>query len=195
MKKIAYIIPGFMQQTHMPGYQHCATELRKIGYIVKPISITWKYTVLSDWINEVQHQMKHDANDNVLLLGFSFGAIIACCISTNMPVQTQILCSLSPYFAEDLPKIPTKWATIIGKRRINNFKELKFIEVFNNQPKDTHIIAGTLEGKEIYHRATEANTFIPTSTLTMVEQCFHDLGQKEYMEAITYVINSLITRS
>jgi len=48
-------------------------------------------------------------NKNSLIIGFSFGAMVAFIASQKIRPKKLILCSLSPYFNEDLKKLRKGW--------------------------------------------------------------------------------------
>lgn len=57
---------------------------------------------MTDYLEEYRRQLKHKENDEVYLFGFSLGAMLAFIIAKEVNAKKLILCSLSPFFKEDL---------------------------------------------------------------------------------------------
>ena len=121
MNKIAFIIPGYVESKKSnPAYAKIAGYFREKGMRTVIVNIDWRYKVMSDYVKQFKETYaKCDINGaEVYFLGFSYGAMIAFISSTELKPKIQILCSLSPYFKEDLPHIPTWWKKYVGKKRM-----------------------------------------------------------------------------
>jgi len=190
MKKIIYIIPGFLENAKQEKYKEITKFFKKNGFTVIPANITWKYKIMNDYIDEFNSQYnKHDKNDEIYLFGFSFGAMISFFVSGDVKPKAQFLCSLSPYFKEDIPHIREWWKKYKGLKRISNFKILSFNNFSKMIKCKTFIFAGTKEGPEIERRARLANKQIKNSELFMIDGGKHDISQDIYTDKIKKIIS------
>lgn len=85
--KTIYFIPGLGEKCNLVRYKKLAQALQKKGYVVHPINPNW-YRPLSENVFPVK---KED-----IIIGFSFGAVIAYLIAKKYPCKKVILASLSP---------------------------------------------------------------------------------------------------
>lgn len=192
MNKIVYIIPGLGENTKQQEYKKIINYFQKKHFRVIPIKINWKRRVMSDYVQDFFDQYhQHNKNDQVYLFGFSFGAMISFIVSSQIKPQAQILCSLSPYFKEDLPTIRGWWKKLMGKARINNFGLWSFNNLSKKISCKTYIMVGAKEVQELVKRVKAANKKINNSELFAVDKAKHNIAQKEYLEQIKNVINKL----
>lgn len=97
-----FIIPGFMESVTDSDYQKLKRFLVRKGFVVKLVSIRWKYKTITDYITEFEHFYLKNKSDNNSVLGFSYGAVIAFSAAQKLGVNRLYLCSLSPDFSEDV---------------------------------------------------------------------------------------------
>ena len=130
--------------------------------------------------------------DNNIFFGFSYGAMTAFLASLKVKADILILCSLSPYFQEDLPSLFKYWKKSVGKKRIKDFKTYKMSELVSKVRTQTFILYGEREGKFIEKRANDTFNKIKTDKqLIKVKGAKHDMGNKQYLEEIKKVIEKL----
>lgn len=183
MKHILYLIPGWSEHTSQREYQKIKFHFESNGFEVVEISITWKRRVMSQYVDEFLSQCIHTKNDKVSVLGYSFGAMIAF-ISSKYIFYTNIyLCSLSPFFKEDMNLIPKSWKKELGLRRVEDFSSISFNEIIENWNLSTNVYL--FFGEEEYHllirRVKDAHTNIKNSQLISVPSCKHQLSHKNYL--------------
>jgi alpha/beta superfamily hydrolase len=199
MNKIIYIIPGFTEQVNVDIkiYQPVIKICKANGFTPVPIMITWKNHIMDDYVHECLQQIKNkqqnttNKKNQIYLFGFSFGAMIACIISTQIKPKAQILCSLSPYFSEDIPNIKKSWLKIIGKHREADFKKLYFAKLLPEIDCQTILLVGSKESKNIHKRVTDAHTKIKHNQLILVHGAKHDIADKNYIQEIQKIIQLL----
>jgi len=126
MKKRLYIIPGFGETTRDKPYKDIQKNAKNKGYEVVPISLSWSRHTMSDWIIEARKKVLEYGDNNSSILGFSFGAFIAIELSKEFSFKKIFVCSLSPYYSEDLKFIPKVAINWLGKKRVADFKRYKF---------------------------------------------------------------------
>lgn len=189
MAKVVYFIPGFEHIVEEDRYAGAVKLLKENGFTVLPVEITWKYKAMSDYVNQFLLQYnQHKDTDDVYLFGFSFGAVISFIASSQINPKMQFLCSLSPYFKEDLPLIKESWKEYLGKNRIRDFEKISFDEISQKVDCKTYIFAGNCEGPEVAWRAKSAQEQIRNSELFMIDGAKHDISQEVYEDKLREVI-------
>jgi esterase/lipase len=192
MRKLAFIIPGGHQSAKSKPYKDIANFFQQRG--IKPIlvEINWERTTLSDNIEQFMKQFRKYKADEVYVLGFSWGAMIAFISSQETKPKLQILCSLSPYFREDLPFIKHQWRTGVGKHRMNDFKNYSFDKISRKVKNETILLFGSKEPKQVYRRNRLAFKKLRCKKkIIFIKNAKHDIRQKEYLTAVKKVIEKI----
>lgn len=193
MSKIAFIIPGYSEsKKNNPAYYKIAGYFKQKN--IKPIivDIDWKYKTMSDYIKQFKKiYSKNKKEAEVYFLGFSYGAMVSFISSAELKPKVQILCSLSPYFKEDLPYIKEWWKRYMGQGRLADFQRISFNALAKNVSSKTIILAGNKEGKEVDRRVRDASKKIKNSKLTIIPNAKHKIEQVEYLAEIRKVISNL----
>ena len=153
------------------------------------IQIPWNYRTMRDWV--VFARKRIDPTTENYLFGFSYGAMIALILATEMKSKTIILCSLSPYFKEDLPRVPSSWKAYIGKRRIRDFATLSFKRLASKVTSRTILTVGEHESNVCHSRVRDAHLRLKNSRLVIIKGAKHNIHQKEYLAAVERIIRSL----
>ena len=186
MNKIVYIVPGFRESTKQKAYQEISKFFRRRKFKPILVKIPWKYKKMSDYVNYFMKQYKDDKN--AYLFGFSFGAMISFICSTKINPKMLILCSLSPYFKEDLPHIKSSWRRFIGKKRSDDLKNYSFSKLSKQVKCKTVIFAGSEESQLLFRRVREAKKKLKNSKLIIIKGAKHKISQREYLKAIKDLI-------
>ena len=186
MKHILYLIPGWSEHTSQKEYQELKSRFKNKGYKVVEISIMWRKRVMSEYVDEFLSQCIHTKNNKVSVLGYSFGAMIACISSRYISYTNMYLCSLSPFFKEDLINVPKSWKKELGIRRIKDFSTLSFNEIIEkwNPPTNVYLFFGEEEYHLLIRRVKDAHINIKNSQLISVPNCKHQLSHKNYLEKV-----------
>ncbi len=191
--KTVFIIPGFRESAATKGYKEVASIFRKRGYQAVIISIHWNHRTMTDYISQAKRAIGKE--NDVILFGFSFGAIIAACIASESNVRSLFLCSLSPYFKEDLGGVPDSWKKFIGKRRLEDFSRRSFAKIASDIDCPTHICLGEKESKafpSLKKRGMDASMRIKKSSMTVIPNAGHDLGDPAYQRGLSMLIEQKI---
>ena len=198
MKKV-YIIPGFLESASFKRYKKVIELLWKKDFIVIGVRIDWKKQSMHDYVEQF---LKTMPEKNSYILGFSYGAMIALLSARKVKPKILILCSMSPYFKEDLDATISAYGKKLEKhhtkRLLEGFKKYPFGSIARHVMCKTVLIAGDKEtvirGKNyrlVLNRAKDANAKIKNSQLIIVKNGKHDIAQKEYNAALRKVINKL----
>ena len=183
--KTVLFIPGFHDTITSLEYASLLGAIESKGYKTRFISITWNYHTIDDWVRECEETYHTYNPQDIILAGFSFGAMTAFVAASHRVPAELWLCSLSPYFAEDLANI-TEIEAEIGKRRTITFRSLSFYKSASSITCPVHIWYGEKERRhpDLVHRAEEAHALLPQSTLTIIPQTGHQVTDPRYVEAI-----------
>ena len=152
--------------------------LKKDGYHPILVKIPWKKTTISENTTYFLEKYKKINTKKKYILGFSFGAMIAFIASTKVSPSGLILCSLSPYFKEDMSSSPLHCRTLA--------KQIK--------AKQIHMLYGAKETKPLINRVTKAFRYIPSmhKYLISIQQTEHNIGDKRYLHKIHQITKELI---
>lgn len=190
MKTVAFVIPGYHHSPDRKIYTDIIDSFEAKNIITFPVKISWQYHTMTFWVDEFLKVYEDNKGDRNILMGFSYGAMISFIASTKIEVDAQILCSLSPYFAEDLESLTHRWKK--GKRRIAEFEKI-FAKVLTPQiTADTFILYGTKEKEQIEKRAQKTFELLTSPKhLIPIKESKHDIGNPDYLKAIRKAIAQL----
>ncbi|MBN2420792.1 hypothetical protein JXB27_00775 [Candidatus Woesearchaeota archaeon] len=199
MRKVAYIIPGFSESNKQNAYKKIAGFFRKKGIRPVPVDISWKKGVMTDYVSQAMKRIK---GKDVCLFGFSFGAMISLIASTKIKPRTLILCSLSPWFKEDIDatkkffendKKAKKFInTPSWRKQIIELYDYSFNELAKKIKCKTILLVETGKGTSVsVKRAKDAKMKIKNSKLVLVRGAKHNIRQKQWLSKIKEVISTL----
>ena len=132
-KEKLYIIPGYHESPKNLGYKQLIKSGKEKGYDVVFWEPEWKYKKMSDWVSDFSKKVG-SSHQNTTVIGFSFGAFIALLASEKTKIDKIISCSLSPYFEDDINKLPDLAFKILGKRRMLEFKSTRLPKQISAKP-------------------------------------------------------------
>ena len=193
MKKVAYIIPGYCESyLKQRGYNKIAKFFEEQGIEPIHIEIDWKKSNperFSDYTKQFIDLYKKPKRGKVYVLGFSYGATVAFLTAAKLKPDALILCSLSPYFEEDLEDLKASWVKWFRK----NFTEsdYSFTKLAPKVKSRTYLIVGDKEDRACLVRAKGARKDIADSSLSIAKGAEHKIGQKEYLATVEKVISRL----
>ncbi|EKE21150.1 MAG: hypothetical protein ACD_7C00334G0004 [uncultured bacterium] len=192
MKKTVYIIPGFKHSTNRKIYKDIGNLFPKKDFNKVYVEINWTRTTIKDWSRQFLEEFYKKDNSKTFLFGFSYGALISFLLSSEIEIDTQILCSLSPYFKEDLPRIRKSWKASMGHRRVTEFNKFVMSDIANKIKAKTFLLYGENESEFVITRAKD--TFAKLNCkkyLEEVKNSKHDISGPEYFKEIQKTINLL----
>lgn len=193
MKRRISIIPGFTHKPTDKCYRWLIAFLKSAGFDVQLIHIDWQYKVMSDYVEQFLLQYQKNKAEQNYVLGFSFGAMIAF-ISANQVVPDRLfLCSLSPYFKEDLNGTTKFVKRFMGKRRMADFEKYSAAKIAKNINVPTIIFCGEDEGDRyptLLKRCQGVARSIPDAMLIIPPTAPHEIDYPSYIKAIKDEFNS-----
>lgn len=183
-----FVIPGFKEKIEDKQYRQLKKLFVQKGFSVKMVPITWSYRCLSDWVLEFEDFFAQHKGEKNYVLGFSYGAMIALLAAKHVRPNKLFLCSLSPYFQEDIAKIPSRWKSFIGKKRTQDFKNFSFAQAVDGLRVKTIVFLGSAEANKfslLKARCEAAATLLPNAKLVVIKGASHDIGNTHYQQALT----------
>lgn len=115
--------------------------------------------------------------------------MIAAIAASKVKPKKIYLCSLSPYFKEDIDTLVKKSERrTLGKRRLADFQSIYFNDVAKSIHCETVVFVGMKEPASVIKRAKEAHHKIKHAHLHKIEEATHDLLSPAYIRAIHKII-------
>ncbi len=194
--KTIFLISGFdLDETAVEGYKLLAKGLKGKNYNVIPVDIKWRRKIPSEYVKEFKaFYKKHKAKENIVI-GNSFGAVVAFLSAASLKPSAIYLCSLSPFFKEDRGKFPDSYPlNRFGKRRVEDlwsYSADKTAEDINKTKVKTYVLYGEKEHKtspNLVARAKNTAKKISNSSLIEVPNAPHNLEDKVYSSALVEML-------
>lgn len=190
MPKTALLIPGFKRQFTSPSYVAARQLIKACGYKTIAVPVVWNNRVLSQQASDVwKFAKKYPQPD--LLLGFSLGAMLALITEPDIQPKQLFLCSLSPYWQEDVKSLKKSWLRVIGKRRMADFSTLNNRYFAERVRAKTTLFVGERETPRLVKRVHQTNSHIAGSTLVTIPRCEHKISSPEYLAALQFALEVL----
>ncbi len=193
-KKAIFIIPGYKHKPKNNAYKALAKVLKGQGYFPVPVTIPWQQTTISQNTQFFLKEYKKIRSKKKYILGFSFGAMIAFLASTKVSVSGLILCSLSPYFKEDVSKINHNMTSSLMVQRYQDFSTLHCATLAKQiKAKQILLLYGAREEKSLIKRVQKAYRHIRSSHkyLFRIQEAEHNIGDKRYLHTLHQIAKQL----
>lgn len=197
--KIVFIIPGFRHKISQKGYVDVKKRLKSEGYTVVSVAIPWRSSTIVEntdfFLKKYQEKItKYAALKDVYLFGFSYGALIAFLAATKIPVKGLILCSLSPFFKEDLPKNLPKNVSVLQEKRYGAFATLSSGKLAKKiKAKNVCMLYGEKESVRLIQRTKLAFSALASKKkyLFSIQNTQHNIADTKYISAIHFATSFL----
>jgi hypothetical protein len=153
-----------------------------------PVKINWARSTWENWNEEVTKIIKKNGRPD-LIFGFSFGAMLA--LANSSGARTGIFCSLSPYYQEDVPRLPQLCWKMLGKRRMDAFSRHSFSEIISFPKKSFFVYADKdfpLLKELIFERVKSVGG---KTEIIEAKNSEHYLGEPGYTEAVVGILKKL----
>ena len=193
-KKVLFVIPGFRQQPTSRAYKELGKLLKNCGYSPILVKIPWKNSTISQNTEYFLKKFEKTKTQKKYILGFSYGAMIALIASTKVSSSGLIICSLSPYFKEDVTKTNKAISTLMYQR-YKDFAKLHCGTLAKHiKARQIIMLYGTEESKTLIRRATKAFSQIRSRRkyLIPILKTEHDIGSKRYLDTIDLAARALL---
>jgi len=187
-RKVMFIIPGYNHLPTNKAYRQIAKIFKKEDYFPILVKIPWKNTNILENTKYFLKEYKKIKAKKKYILGFSFGAMIAFIASTKVRSSGLILCSLSPFFKEDLTM-----SKIIMKKN-ESFHKLRCVSLAKKiKSKQILMMYGAQEARSLVRRVTDAFNRISSANkfLISIYKTEHNIGDKRYLNKIHQAARAL----
>ncbi|MEX0910184.1 MAG: hypothetical protein WDZ73_00290 [Candidatus Paceibacterota bacterium] len=178
--KKLYLVPGFGESPSDYGYMQITKIAESYGYCVVPVSIRWSKRTATHWVKDFLDVVEKNGAHNSIALGFSFGAYVVALASMSKKFDEIILCSMSPYFKEDLKFIPHDSLDFFGKRRVEDFK-LHLTPIFNTK---TSLYFGDQDWLIAIKKAEKLAKSSKLVNFFLIKGVGHDISHNLYIKTI-----------
>lgn len=128
------------------------------------------------------------------MFGFSLGAMIAFLAATRVEVGGLILCSLSPYFKEDLENLKRENGSALKKRRYRDYSKLDCATLAKRiRARQIFMFYGKKEARSLINRVQNAfdGMIAFDKYLIPVQNTGHNIADARYLETIHQLIGLL----
>lgn len=193
--KTAFILAGFdLQETATSAdYLPLRCALREKGYKVIPVDISWRNNTPSKYSEEFVSKFNKLSSDENIIIGNSFGAVVAFISATKLNAHSLFLCSLSPFFKEDRAKRPDSYAIrYFGKKRMEDLWSLSAKDTAESiNATRCFVLYGEKEKQTspiLVDRCRQTAKQIIGATLIEVKNAPHDMSHDAYTAAILKLI-------
>lgn len=186
--RLACIIPGFDELPQQTSYRNVKLLFQQQNIRALVTDVGWKQRTLSSYL---KHFLAAHKSRPYCLLGFSLGAMIAVSAAAVLQPRHLILCSLSPFFQEDISSLTQDDQHTLGKRRIADLNNFSLRALARRINCTTHILAGSAESKVLIRRCEIAQHEIQDATFTKIPGAVHSLSDWRYQQALGRVIKKI----
>jgi len=188
----AFVLGGFNLNTTATcdAYAPLRKRLAAKGYQVVAADISWRRKLPSQYLKEFMELYEANRTDRNIVIGNSFGAVIALLAASRIGADALYLCSLSPYFKEDKDRPPdaAHEVRIFGKRRLEELRSYSADELAA-QITDTKVYVLYGEGEHktcppLVARCIETAAKIKGARLLEIPRAPHDMSDPIYTNAL-----------
>lgn len=185
--KKVYIIPGYNESARQDCYVEIAALFEQRNITAIPVSIHWKYRTFSNYVSQLLLQIQ-TTEHTPILFGFSFGAMVAFLASLLVSPEKLYLCSLSPFFKEDLLTAGDESVQVLGKKRTREMQKISLTERAAAITCPTTLLVGSEEDPAVIQRTKNASKLINHAELHIVEGATHSLSDPAYFNTLKKII-------
>ena len=191
--KTIFILAGFGVHNDASHSEHSflLDGLKNKGYDVIPVTISWLRKTPSQYTKEFIDFFMANKSDYNIVIGNSFGAVIAALSAPSIKPDEIYLCSLSPFFKEDKHFRPDSyWIRHFGKRRLNDLRSTSFTELAEQIKKSdvkTTVIHGDKEYKTsppLVRRCEDASQRISGTKPVVFKNTPHNMSDSNYAKQL-----------
>lgn len=191
--KTAFLISGFnMNQCAADEkYKDLRDAIASKEYRVMPAPIFWNHKTVAQYCAEFIEFYRKNKSGHNIVIGGSYGAMVAFLTAPVLKPDRVFACSLSPYFVEDLDKTTEKYRIekfgIKRNRAQKNLSAKDTAKQINKTKTEVTLLYGEKE-KQLYpylvKRVLETATDLKNTDVIEVSKTGHIFRDPLYIEAI-----------
>ncbi len=189
-----YIIPGFKQLITTGKINKLKTAITNSKLNPILYSVSWNQSTMTEWVKDFSDfYNENESKPGTTIIGFSFGALITLISYPLLKVKPHklILCSLVPWFKEDMHSITKTDLKLIGKKRYKDFQNISINDLCPKIDTKVTLLYGSIEAKRyplIQARIEMVNKMIKDSEIIRLEDVDHDIEDSKYQNTIVSLI-------
>ncbi|MCW1908310.1 MAG: alpha/beta hydrolase [Candidatus Saccharibacteria bacterium] len=185
-----------------PMFQPLKNDLEHLGYTFIPVDISWKQMTHSRYIKQFVAQYSHLKSESNIVIGNSFGAVVALLAADIFKPDRLVLCSLSPFFKESLSNRTTYDYAVgrFGKRRVEDLKKYSIKEiasVMNLSATKIDFLYGEYEKEEyplLVDFTQKYNELFLNSGTSEVKSAPHSLKNPYYQKFVVELLKGKVDK-
>jgi len=191
--KTIFILAGFNlhSDASSPELKALRDGLSQRNYRVVPVPISWMRTTPMQYTTKFVDFYREQKGDYNIVIGNSFGAVVAVLSASELKPDELFLCSLSPFFKSDIHDKPDSYfERYFGKKRMRELREIDFSHIadqINQRKIKTTIVYGQKEHETsppLVKRARLANKTIKNSRLIELPNSPHSMRDPIYTKEL-----------
>ncbi len=186
MNRKAFLIPGVGQSTDIEPYCRIGEMLERRGIEPIGVPVDWGRPGLQELIADTTGFIVAEGPPCVII-GFSLGAVCGLHAASVTEPTHAVLCSLSPFFAEDRSDSPW-WINRYGRRRVYPGFPKPEYPVVPSGATDLVFITGAREWWIISRRLQRARNRRFGGTQLVAPGAPHDISHPSYLATVQRVI-------
>lgn len=195
--KTAFLINGFRfnRTTAHPDYALLRSMLKSEGYRVAHIDLTWNYRTVSRFAADFSKLYEAQKTEHNIIIGNSFGAMVAFVSASTLKPDKLIVCSLSGFFKEDLHMYDKSYLlSRFGKPRLSDLQTLSADDIAGKISKNkiqTIFLYGEKEESlypRLMQRVKGSASGIENSRLLEIPNAGHRMYESDYVEGIKSIV-------
>jgi hypothetical protein len=196
--KTAFLIRGYRLNSTAadPEYDGLRDVIAAKGYRVVPADITWNRKTVSAFAKKFIELYEREKSEYSVVVGGSFGAMVALVSAPETMPDELILCSLSAYFSEDLGLYEEKYLLRrFGHRRVQDLKTLsadEFARRVNDGVTRTVLMHGEKEeisSSNLVDRVKDTASKLERVQVVRVPNAGHKNREPEYIAGLKKVLS------
>lgn len=191
MKKAAFILGGFKLEINPDDqlYVDYSELFAELGYEPMVPNLDWRRKNHSTYLKEFTKYYEENKLENNLIIGNSFGAAIAYMGAPQLKPDNLLLCSLSPFFKEDIGNFSESRAiSHFGNFRVKDFNSYSAHDIASKIESDTVFFFGSKERGGMQHlvdRVIDSHEHMPSSKLVEIVGAGHRMREEEYLNGVS----------
>lgn len=181
------------QNAKDPKYSELRKVVRSNGYEVIPVPLHWNKKTISEYTDQfVDFYAKNKGGEENIVIGNSFGAMVAFLAAPRIKPDRTLVCSLSAYFKEDMPKQKQSYMLRrFGKRRTADCHVISADETAR-QINELGLLITFMRGElenwgrfiKLSERVEQSAKAVNNSKLVIVPSCPHSFRDPAYAQGI-----------
>jgi len=192
--KTAFIIAGLDIHATATSKKHQQLQqaIEQKGYRVIPVDVSWRRTTPSQFADKFITIYEAEKGKSNIVIGNSFGAVVALVTAQRTKPEELLLCSLSPFFSEDITKNwpAKKEIRKLGKHRLKDIQKYsvrEIIDVINKTNIKVKVLYGEKEHRtspKVVARAKQTATMLNSANLIEIAHAPHPFSDPSYIKGI-----------